>query len=174
MGNSLIDAAISRDLPRISHLLSKGANLNFANRQGVTALMMAALWNRSGIVNLLLSMGADVSLQESSSGYDALMFASMSGNSTIVNSLLSYGASVNSFDINGRTPLMIASFCCHSSLVKILLEHGANIEAIDRFGSNALAQAISIGCNDVAEILGHWPKIKAAKSSRCRRTKASS
>lgn len=71
---------------------------------GVTALMVAAQWNRPRIVSFLLSKGADVDAQENASGCNALMFACLSGNPEVVRLVLKHGAPVNSTNFNGRTP----------------------------------------------------------------------
>jgi ankyrin repeat protein len=153
MGNRLIDAAISGDLMKVRQLFDEGADANFANRLGVTALMVAAQWNRPEVVRFLLSKGADVEAQESSSGCNALMFACLSGNPEVVRLVLEHGASVNARNIDGRTALMTAAFCGSIELVKMLLRHGADVEATDRFGSTALSQASIAGHRDVVNLL---------------------
>ena len=61
----MIHAAMSGDVAKVRQLLADGADVNFANRLGMTALMVAAQWNRLEIVNFLLSKGADVKAEES-------------------------------------------------------------------------------------------------------------
>jgi len=153
IGDELIHAAMSGDVVKVRQLLADGADVNFANRLGVTALMVAAQWNRLEIVDFLLSKGADVQAEESSSRCNALMFACLSGNLEIVSRVLSHGAAVNSATIDGRTALMTAAFCGNLELVKMLLRHGADINAMDRFGATALTQAAMAGHSDVASLI---------------------
>jgi ankyrin repeat protein len=152
-GDGLIEAAMSGDIIKVRQLLADGADVNFANRLGVTALMVAAQWNRPEIVRFLLSKGADVEAVENSSGCNALMFACLSGNPDLVSLVLEHGAPVDSTNIDGRTALITAAFCGAIKVVRVLLEHGADIGAMDRFGENALTQASMAGHRDVENLL---------------------
>lgn len=152
-GDGLINAAMSGDLVRVLQLVTDGADVNFANRLGVTALMVAAQWNRPEIVSYLLSRGANVNAQENSLGCNALMFACLSGNPHVVELLLKNGAPVNSINIDGRTALMTAAFCGFTRVVKTLLNHAADSEAMDRFGATALTQAAMAGHKEVVNLL---------------------
>jgi ankyrin repeat protein len=152
-GDELIRTAMSGDVVKVRQLVADGADVNFANRLGVTALMVAAQWNRPEIVHFLLSKGADVEAEETSSRCNALMFACLSGNPEIVSLILKHGAAVNSATIDGRTVLMTAAFCGSLEVVRLLLRHGAAIDAIDRFGATALTQAVIAGHTDVVALL---------------------
>ncbi len=152
-GDELIHAAMSGDLVKVRQLVADGADVNFANRLGVTALMVAAQWNRPEIVHFLLSKGADVQAEENSSRCNVLMFACLSGNPEVVSLVLKHGAAVNSTTFDGRSALMTASFCGKLELVRMLLRHGADIDAMDRFGATALTQAAMSGHTDVETLL---------------------
>jgi len=153
MGDGLIEAAMAGDLVKVQQLLNEGADVNFANRLGVTALMVAAQWNRPRIVKFLLCRGANLEAVENSSGCNALMFACLSGNPGLVSLVLRHGAPVNSANIDGRTALITAAFCGDIKVVRMLLEHGADIDAMDRFGETALTQASMAGHREVANLL---------------------
>ena len=56
--SSLIPAAHFGHLPVVKLLLLSGANENYANKKGTTALMRAAQEGREGVVNHLLERGA--------------------------------------------------------------------------------------------------------------------
>ena len=153
MGDALIEAVMSGNLMKLRQLVADGANVNLTNRLGMTPLMVAAQWNRPGIVSFLLSNGADVQAQEHSSGCNALMFACLSGNPEVVRLVLKHGAPVNSTNFNGRTALMTAAFCGITKVVRMLLQHGADIDAEDRFGATALIQASMAGRVEVVHLL---------------------
>jgi len=58
----------------ISLLIAAGADVNYKNRNGRTALMAAELLNYRGVIELLLKHGADASI-ESNDGYRAVNYA---------------------------------------------------------------------------------------------------
>lgn len=151
--NRLVEAAMKGNLTKLRQLVAEGADVNFANQLGVTALMVAAQWNRSEIVDFLLSKRADVEAVEHSSGCNALMFACLSANPEVVSLLLTHGARVNSTNSYGRTALMTAAFCGSIEVVRVLLKHGADINAMDPSGATALTQASMLGHRDVVNLL---------------------
>ncbi len=166
--DALIESAMSGDLEKVQQLVADGADINFANRVGMTPLMVAAQWNRPKIVGFLLSRGADLEAREYSSGFNPLFFACLSGNPAVVSMLLKHGANVNSANYDGRTALMTASFCGTTRVVKMLLEHGADVSATDRFGATAIAHALMAGQREVAKLLvmvGERPKKRPRKST---------
>ncbi|MDQ7785136.1 MAG: ankyrin repeat domain-containing protein [Desulfomonilaceae bacterium] len=163
LGDDLIEAAMSGDVVKVRRLVANGADVNYANRLGVTPLMVAAQWNRPNIVSFLLSKHADVETKENSSGCNALIFACVSGNSDIVGLILAHGAHVNSTNRDGRTALMTASFRGAIAVVKVLLSHGAHIDAVDRFGATPLTEASMAGHRDVVTLLMSKRADKARK-----------
>lgn len=73
---ALTTAACKGDIDIIHSLLNRfgGAIINSKNAAGISALMLASLWNETDIVTLLLLKGADVN-QKSDAGNTALMYA---------------------------------------------------------------------------------------------------
>ena len=87
LGDELIDAARDGDLTEVERLLEAGADVNWHNEWGSTALM----WGYTKIVELLVIAGADVNLEDNG-GMTALMWAIEYGNAEIVELLLNAGA----------------------------------------------------------------------------------
>ena len=61
---ALLRAAADGDTPRLRALLIQGADVNSTNGAGQTPLMLAAAFNRQGVVNLLLKARANVEIQD--------------------------------------------------------------------------------------------------------------
>ena len=90
--------AIKISLSKTIDINARGGDLN------ETLLHCAARNNRTEIVNLLLSKGADVNARDNDNR-TPLHWAAYYGNTEIVNLLLSKGADVNARDNENRTAL---------------------------------------------------------------------
>jgi ankyrin repeat protein len=64
LNDQLFEAARKGDLPAVTALLDKGADVNAKFRYGTTALFKAAERGHTEVVKLLLARGADVSVQD--------------------------------------------------------------------------------------------------------------
>ena len=60
----LINAAANGDLSTVSHLLSKGKNINIQCSFGLTPLLWASMNGHERVVSLLIERGADISLKD--------------------------------------------------------------------------------------------------------------
>jgi uncharacterized protein len=159
---ALMKAASGADVVKL--LLQHGANPNFKDQEGKTALMMAATgWGprNAEATELLLDKGAEINSRDES-GKTALMAAAGAGSPEVVKRLLERGAEANSTDYCGKTALMyvlqpacaysfsMSQFQCGSQavtaddmdrikgVVQLLLEKGADINAKDKDGWTAL------------------------------------
>ena len=102
--NALLDATKASNNEAIKLLLDVGANINYQDDDGLTALMLATRLNDTDTIHQLLQAGADISIKKKD-GTDALMAAS---SDDIVRLLLSHGAdSLADFDTgdSGGDPL---------------------------------------------------------------------
>jgi ankyrin repeat protein len=125
----------------VQFLLESGADIDNVDRDGQTALMLAATLNFSAkypgsrlfpknffrhieIFKYLLEFGADVNAKTDSGG-TALMAATMFRNIKAVELLLQAGAEVNAKDNRGDTALSLAREAGHQEIVKLLKEAGA-------------------------------------------------
>ncbi len=140
----------------IQLLLDAGAQVDFMNVGGFTALKMAiscaTTTNMDATVRLLLKAGADVNLVPAGEivALSCLESAVMSGRNhfteSIMRILLEAGAQIDSRGLRGMTPLMLASryskLNSSEEAVQILLEHGANVHLQDQNGWTALMHAL--------------------------------
>jgi ankyrin repeat protein len=150
------DAAMQRDEAQVRRLLQDGADVNFAQADGATALHWAAYHGDADLAKLLLEAGADPSAANRE-GSTPLWLAAKQGDATMVETLLEGGADANEPLPLGRRPLMLAARAGSVDAVRVLLEHGAAPNASeDERGTTALMQAADQGHADViAELIEH-------------------
>ena len=108
----------------VDMFIRAGINVNAKDRDGSTALMIAAERGDSEMARLLIENGADPNASDIS-GYTALMFVSYSGNLEIAKLLVKNGADVNARDKDGWTALMFASVEKKTEVADFLRKHGA-------------------------------------------------
>jgi len=151
----LMKASNSADAEMVKMLIARGADINYTNKYGWTALLKA-LDNRNHwmtVTPVLIKSGADVNATLKSNGYTPLWKAigrfkkNRDAAIEIIKLLLLKGANVNAPYISkdpqysGQTPLMSATKNGHTDVVKLLLSHGANVNATTKTGKTALDYA---------------------------------
>ncbi len=119
-GKALIDNI--RNQQEAINLLTKGADSNFQDTFGATALMAASAAENKAIVELLLQKGAADPDIQAKFGWTALHYASTLGNKALVELLLQKGADPNIKDNSGTTALNYASEKGHTKIVQMLEE----------------------------------------------------
>ena len=132
-------------------LLNRGADVNLANNEGVTPLMMASkhdrdvsLINEDYTIENLIAAGADVNHQ-STSGQTALMVACEGRLLSITEILLESGANVNLPNGEGMTPLIKACEEGQEAIADRLLDAGADVNHQSTTGQTALIAACEQG-----------------------------
>jgi ankyrin repeat protein len=167
------DAAGCGDLPAVTSLLAKGADVNARTDDGQTALMFASSNDHKDVVQLLIDKGADVNAKTTaqiitamrfggnfsgtaeiySVGTRALVFAATHGHAEVVQLLLAKGANVNAKDETGYTALINASAYGHKEVVQLMLGKGVDVNAKANNGTSALSIASQHGDNEIKELL---------------------
>ncbi len=118
---------------------------------GRTLLHWAVQENRTNILHLLLSRGAN---PEALDEYSITPFSSAAsdGNLRFLKIMRHHGA--NPSGVPGiNVPLIIATAYCRSRCVRYLLYHGANPNACDSKGATALLMAVHHGHHVLASLL---------------------
>jgi ankyrin repeat protein len=120
-------------------LLESAANVNAADRDHQTPLMLAARGGSREMTALLLRFSADSDIRDDK-GQTSLMHALP--RAPMVGQLLDHGASLKARDLRGRTALMFAVHHAWLETVKVLLTRGADVHAADDQGETALHIAV--------------------------------
>jgi ankyrin repeat protein len=127
-------------------------SVNKKDKNGRTALSLAAGGGREAIVKLLLEKGADVNQKTCEYGRAAPIRAAKEGHKVIVQLLLKKGADVNKSDYSG-TALIGAVRGGHEAIVKLLLKKGADVNAKGTGGGTALITAAQEGYEAIVQLL---------------------
>lgn len=163
--SNLITAVRQNDLDTVKTILQNGADINFQNINGATALMIATQNGNATIVHELIARGANVNIQSNHHG-TALMAAAKNSNTAIVHELLAHGAHVNIQSIDNTTALMIAAGEGHLAIVHELIARGSNVNLQNTKGLTALMIAVSKGHVAIAqELIGRRAYINLQTAS---------
>jgi len=120
----LICAVVTNSMEAAKLLISKGADVNAKNKDGLTALIWAACTNSLNVAKLLISKGADVNAKDKN-GLTALIWAAGTNSLDVAKLLIEKGADVNAKDEDGRTALMTVRGYDSQQMVDLLKKHGA-------------------------------------------------
>lgn len=101
-------------------------DLQLQNWQGLACLHIATLQRNQPLMKLLLENGADIDVQEGTSGKTALHLAVETQERSLVQFLLQAGARVDARMLNGCTPLHLAAGRGLKSISSTLREAGAD------------------------------------------------
>ena len=124
----LVEAAKSRDWDTVAALLSRGADADFPQADGATALHWAAHWNDLEALDRLLAAGANVNA-ENALRATPLWVACADRNTAVVERLLAAGADPDRALRSGETVLMRCASTGDPAAVRALLAHGADVDA---------------------------------------------
>ena len=149
-GNTLLTQSIRRDLPELfDYLMQRKARINMRNRNGETALSIAAYLGRAKYVQRLVDAGAEVNFF----GWPPLAYAAYNGHTEIVEYLLKRGAEIDAKTENGSTALFFASRFGHIETVRTLLKHQADPTIVNDNDETAVDWALKSKNTDIEDIL---------------------
>jgi ankyrin repeat protein len=138
----LMSAARYKDVGTVARLLKEGANPNEQNKDGWTALMLAAEYNPDPlVVEALLNSGAAVDAANSSGITPLMSAAAKNPNPDVIRVLLRAGANINARSKTGFTSLMGAAVNNTVQVARTLLGAGADLNAEDDSRRSALMYA---------------------------------
>jgi ankyrin repeat protein len=133
-------------------LLSEGADVTVADKDGWTPLIAASSKGHLDVVRLFLDNGAEVNLKDKTARA-AISYAAGGGHRTIVQLLLKEGADVTVADKDGWTPLIAASSKGHLDVVRLLLDNGAEVNLKDKTARAAISYAAEGGHRTIVQLL---------------------
>ena len=102
--SELHGAAWSGDLEQVKHVVTAGADVNWADSIGETALFGASAWGHAAVVRCLLMLGANPNLQNQD-GVTPLHWAASHGNVDTIRALVEAGADPTVPDKRNRLPI---------------------------------------------------------------------
>jgi len=124
--------SVNQSPEKIEALIKAGADVNAANRYGVTPLSLAASNGSDRVIGLLLKAGANPSAADGAlhDGRTVLMLAARTGSVESIRQLVEHGSDVNATETRtGTTPLMWAALENRAEAVRALVKAGANVNA---------------------------------------------
>ncbi|MER5471559.1 ankyrin repeat domain-containing protein [Streptomyces sp. NPDC002685] len=165
----LFPALYEGDEDTVVRLLRAGVSAEALDEDGQSALYLAAVSDRPGIVRLLLAGGADP--DRLSLGTDApLCGAACGGHTEVVHALLAAGAAPDPEEAFGFTALTWALRGGHTAVAEALLAAGADPDRPGPAGELPLVTAAhrgSVGC--VRALLTHGAGARAKALAEARR-----
>ncbi|MCP5264626.1 MAG: ankyrin repeat domain-containing protein [Burkholderiaceae bacterium] len=122
-GPAVVMAARQKSFEALVALLeSPRIDLEARNREGETALMLAAFHGDLPTLQALIARGAQVN----QTGWTALHYAATGGDVAVIDALLAAHAYVDATSGNGTTPMMLAARQQNWSAMERLLDEGAD------------------------------------------------
>jgi ankyrin repeat protein len=157
LNNFLFEAAHKGCPDALARLLKAGASRLSRDRQGDTALAIAARAGRGAIVDALIAGAtADERRQidmPDARGSTPLMLALHAGRPAIAKTLLDAGADVSPIDAHGETALAEAAYAADEADGEWLLKKGAKPDIMDRYGKSPICYAAARGATKLVGLL---------------------
>lgn len=156
----LHEAVHAQDLSAVKKLIKGGADVNEADGEGNTVLLVAILTGEEKLVDALMKLGADPN-KARLDGKGPLFGAVRTGKDKTLQMLIKAGAVVdasfsldhNGIEVEGCTAMYAAALLGRLSACKSLLGSGAMIDAANDVGYTPLMAALEGGHEDVIDFL---------------------
>jgi ankyrin repeat protein len=113
------------NLNLVNDLIVLGANLDWQDTYGWTALHWCASQNHPGIAKMLIDAGSDLNIQ-STNGWTALHWCASQNHLGIAGILIDAGADLNIQDTAGWTALYLCAIWNHLGIARMLIDAGAD------------------------------------------------
>jgi ankyrin repeat protein len=131
---NFLNAVKIGNLALAEELTDFGANVNFKDREGNTALCLAIIVGSRNIIEWLVEKKQVDINAKNKDGCSPLMYAASIGHTDLLHYLIIKGAIIDDVSNDGYTALHWASYVGNSDSVKLLIKLGANIEALTKSG----------------------------------------
>ena len=125
----IADAAMKGDLATVRTLIARGANVNDAQGDGMTALHWAAERGDSAMTVVLIRAKANVGATTRIGDYTPLHIAAKVGKAAIVRALLTAGSDAKARTVSGTTALHFAAAAGDTTSINALLDRGVDANA---------------------------------------------
>jgi ankyrin repeat protein len=152
---NLLDASRRGDTQSVRALLESEVDVEVADKDGSTSLMLAARHGHVATMRVLVEAGAPIDApgRATRTGWPALMSALHADQAGAAVSLLEWGADPNAHEDSGYSALMMAASRGSRVVVEELLARGADPRAELFLGFTALDYAIGYGHAEIVRML---------------------
>jgi len=156
----IYEAAAGGKLERVAELLRPAPGLlKIANPAGDTPVHVAALCNRSEVIENVIAYGPDFSLRNpkrknSTAAHLGLPSAPQAAAEAMAFAMIGNGLDPNLVDADGNTILHSAARSGYPRVIRLLLQKGGDANARNAAGRTALDIAVANGNSGAAELLG--------------------
>jgi ankyrin repeat protein len=134
----LLQAVLTGERVAVQRVIASGADVNAANRYGVTPLVLAAQRGRGDLIELLLKAGATVKTAEAKlpEGQTLVMHAARTGDIASLKALIAAGSDVNARETRtGTTAAIWAASGNRANAIRVLAEAGAELDVLSKVTS---------------------------------------
>lgn len=162
IGSGLMIGAWEGNLDLMRLFLASGADINRANDNGETPIVMAAWRGNLAAVKWLVDRGARVNAPRRQ--WSALHYAVFAGHKEVADYLIGLGADIDAQTTNGSTVLMMAIYEGRTDLARQLIEKGADRSPKNDWGDGALEWSMRFNHLGIARMLTNPEEFNIAVS----------
>lgn len=153
-GDMLLYYADQGDLESVKIVVEvSGADINYTDYYGVTALMFAAQMGHDSVVEYLVDKVADVNLKSLDFQFTALISAVKNDHLKTAELLIRNGANIDDIDVFGRTALHYATMYGFTETADMLMYYDADVNVADVTGYSPLCYAVQNDLEDIVMLL---------------------
>ena len=149
---NLLYSASSGFCGKIISLLRDGANINYKNDEGATALHYSVASGFMNASEIILILGGDPDAKDMN-GCTPLSIAVRNDNLDLAQLLIQYTAGTSVADSRGMVPLHLAVKNGSFYMTDMLLYYGADPDLTDKKGNTPLMYAVSDQDSEIADLL---------------------
>lgn len=155
----LFEAALRGTKQQVFRAFANGADISQVDEKGLTALAIAAKFNKDAeVTKALVDLGADIEVRSPVGTTPLIQAAYFNTNEAVISVLLDAGADVKVRNNSGITALHAAAMNnTNPKIMKLLLEKGSDITNIAADGKTPLEEAVALNKNlEVIKLLSDW------------------
>ena len=162
-GDTCLHKAVGRSCGKevLQTMVDHGVNVNAANTDNITALMIACDKGDVDAINVLLKAGAETNIAETNGCLHKAVIANC--DKQTVQTIIDHGADVDAINKDNETALLIACMNGQIDAINVLLEAGADTNITDTYGHTCLHKAVNANCGKqaVQAITDHGADVNA-------------
>lgn len=151
-GKRMLIAIAENNIPAFHGALDEYGDVNFADGNGNTPLIVAAAYGHREVVRILIEMKANLEAVDRD-GYTALFYAAQENHTVILEQLIAAKANISRLNRFGFMPIHIAAARGHAGSVSLLIQAGADVNAKAAFGTSAAYWAALNDRREALELL---------------------